>query len=401
LDRRHPFSVKELTRQIKGTLEAVFPPIWVEGEISDLRSASSGHLYFSLKDDEARIRAVMFRREVGKLPFIPSDGMRTIVLARLTVYEARGDYQLLVEDMEPRGIGALHRAMEQLRIRLEAEGIFSPKRKRGLPLFPVCVGIVTSASGAAVRDILKILRERDAPVRVMISPALVQGKEAPQSLIDALDALIRQGEADVIIIGRGGGSPEDLLPFSEEKVVRAVADCPVPIISAVGHEIDISLSDLAADASAPTPSVAAEMVAAGREEILEQFRFLETRLRSGISHVLRDGREQLLTVGSRLIHPRHLLEQGRMRLDDLSFRLGSHVRARLGQFRADLTRLSGLLRSLGPQAVLDRGYAVVLKGDGSIVRSPAQVSTGEGLDLRVAEGRLKVKVEGGKGKGEV
>ena len=329
MDRRHPFSVKELTRQIKGTLEAVFPPVWVEGEISDLRIASSGHLYFSLKDDEARIRAVMFKREAGKLPFIPSDGMHTLVLARLTVYEARGDYQLVVEDMEPRGIGALHRAMEQLRIRLDAEGVFSQEKKRDLPLFPVCVGIVTSASGAAVRDILKILRDRDAPVKVMISPALVQGNQAPQSLIDALNALIEQGESDVIIIGRGGGSLEDLLPFSDEKVVRAVADCPVPIISAVGHEIDISLSDLAADASTPTPSAGAEMVAAGREEILEQLRFLETRLLSGISHALRDGREQLLAVGSRLVHPRHLLEQGRMRLDDLSFRLGSHVRARL------------------------------------------------------------------------
>jgi len=393
LDRQVPLSVKDITRQIKGTLEAVFPPLWIEGEVSDLRSASSGHLYFSLKDDEARIRAVMFKREAGRFPFLPSDGMHILVLARLTVYEARGDYQLIIEDMEPRGIGAQRQAMEQLRLRLEAEGVFSRERKKTLPLFPSCVGIVTSVSGAAVRDILKILRESDAPVRVLISSALVQGKEAAESLITALEALIKQGDADVIIIGRGGGSFEDLLPFSDEKVVRAIADCPVPIISAVGHEIDIPLSDLAADASAPTPSAAAEMVAVGKENILEQFRFFQTRLLAGVYYALRDGKERVLSVESRLVHPRYLLEQGRMRLDDLSFRLGSHVRVHLRQCRADLTHLSGLLRSLGPQAVLDRGYAVVRKEDGSIVRSPGQVVAGERLDVRVAEGKLKVKVE--------
>ena len=399
MDRRNPFSVKEVTRQIKDALETVFPPLWVEGEVSDLRAASSGHLYFTLKDDEARIRAVMFRREAGRLPFAPADGMHVLVLARLTVYEARGDYQLIVEDMEPRGEGAYFQALERLRARLEAEGLFLPERKRALPLLPTTVGVVTSASGAAIKDILKVLGERESPVDLILSPALVQGREAPESLVAALRDLLEHGQADVVIIGRGGGSFEDLLPFSDEKVVRAVAECPLPTISAVGHEIDISLADLAADVRAPTPSAAAEMVVAGKKEFLARLDMMASRLFSAQGDILRDMRERVLGTGSRLVHPRHLLEQGRMRLDDLSFRLLSHVRSGLNQRRADLDRLSGLLRSLGPQAVLDRGYAVVQKGDGTIVRSPEQVAAGEGLDVRVAKGRLKVKVERGKGKG--
>jgi len=394
LDRRNPFSVKEITRQIKDALETVFPPLWVEGEVSDFRAASSGHLYFSLKDDEARIRAVMFRREAGRLPFLPADGMHVLVFARLTVYESRGDYQLIIEDMEPRGAGALYQALEKLRLKLEAEGLFLPERKRSLPLFPSCVGVVTSAAGAAIRDILKVLKERESPVNLVLSPALVQGREAPDSLVSALRSIEEHGEADVIIIGRGGGSFEDLLPFSDERVIRAVAQCPVPIISAVGHEIDMTLADLAADVRAPTPSAAAEMVVAGKKDFLAQINFTASRLLSAQGHVLRDKREQVQGVGSRLIHPRYLLDQGWMRLDDLSFRLTSHSRARLQAFRSDLSRFSVLLRSLGPQAVLERGYAVVQKENGKVVRSPKQVVPGEGLDVRVAEGKIKVKVEG-------
>jgi len=397
LDRRNPFTVKEITRQIKDALETVFPPLWVEGEVSGFRAASSGHFYFSLKDDEALIRAVMFRREAGRLPFLPADGMHVLVFARLTVYESRGDYQLIIEDMEPRGAGALYQALEKLRVKLEAEGLFLPERKRSLPLFPACVGVVTSATGAAIRDILKVLEERESPVNLILSPALVQGREAPDSLISALQVLVEHGQADVVIIGRGGGSFEDLLPFSDERVVRAVAGCPLPIISAVGHEIDITLADLAADVRAPTPSAAAEMVVAGKKDFLAQIDFIGSRLASAQVHVLRDMREQVQGAGSRLVHPRYLLDQGWMRLDDLSFRLVSHSRARLQAFRADLSRLSGLLGSLGPQAVLDRGYALVQKEDGSVVRSPKQVAVGEGLDIRVAEGKMKVKRVKGKG----
>jgi exodeoxyribonuclease VII large subunit len=399
LDRSSPFTVTELTRQIKGALENVFPPLWVEGELSDFSAAASGHYYFSLKDENTQIRCVMFRREAGRLPFLPEDGMHVLVLGRLTVYEARGNYQLIIEDMEPRGIGALMQALEQLRIRLEAEGLFDPEKKKSLPPFPACVGVVTSATGAAIRDIMKVLRDRDAPVRLLLSPALVQGKEAPDSIAAALMALVESGKAEVIIIGRGGGSFEDLMAFSDEKVVRAVAACPVPTVSAVGHEIDISLCDLAADVRAPTPSAAAELVSESRENLMGGLLYMASRLVSAVRLKAGEAKSSLTVSGSRLVHPRHLLEQGKMRLDDLSFRLTSLTRTRLAESRADLKHLAGLLSSLGPQAVLDRGYAVVIKESGNVVRNPDQVSTGERLDVRVAAGRIKVKVEGGKGKG--
>jgi len=341
----------------------------------------------------------MFRREAGRLPFLPADGMSVLLLGRLTVYEARGNYQLIAEDMEPRGLGALMQALEQLRMRLEGEGLFEADIKKDLPAFPACVGVVTSPTGAAIKDITRVLRDRDAPVRLLLSPALVQGKEAPDSIVSALDALIENGEADVIIVGRGGGSFEDLLAFSDERVVRAVAACPIPVISAVGHEIDMSLTDLAADVRAPTPSAAAEMVSESKDSLLGGLEYMASRLAASIREIAGDARYQLSAVGSRLVHPRYLIEQGKMRLDDLSFRLVSHTRARLTESRSDLKHLAGLLSSLGPQAVLDRGYAVVMKDDGVVVRDPKQVTKGEGLDVRVAAGRIKVKVESGKGKG--
>ncbi|MDF1536453.1 MAG: exodeoxyribonuclease VII large subunit [bacterium] len=394
MDRSTPLTVTELTRHIKGALEAAFPPLWVEGEISDFNAASSGHLYFTLKDENTQIRAVMFRRDAGRLPFLPAGGMHVLLLARLTVYEARGNYQIIVEDIEPRGVGAIRQALEQLRQALDAEGLFHPDRKRPLPTYPACIGVVTSPTGAAIQDILKVIRNMDAPVRVLLAPALVQGRDAPESLVQALaDLSASDEEIDVIIIGRGGGSYEDLLAFSDERVVRAVADCPIRVVSAVGHETDVALTDLAADARAATPSAAAELVTQGRDDLLAGLEYYRSRLSSAARLAVGEAREQLAAVGSRLVHPRHILDQGRMRLDDLSFRLVSHTRSRLAESRSDLKHLAGLLNSLGPQAVLDRGYSVVSKKDGSIVRGPDQVEVGEGLDVRVAAGRIKVKVE--------
>jgi len=392
LDRTTPLTVSDLTRQIKGTLENVFPPLWVEGELSDFTAAASGHYYFTLKDENSQVSCVMFRREAGRLPFLPEKGMSVLLLGRLTVYEARGNYQLIAEDMEPRGLGAIMQALEQLRISLAGEGLFDPERKQDLPAFPSCIGVVTSATGAAIKDITKVLGDREAPVRLLLSPALVQGKDAPDSIVSALEALIEDGKSEVIIIGRGGGSFEDLLAFSNEKVVRAVADCPIPTVSAVGHEIDVSLSDLAADTRAPTPSAAAEMVSESKESLLGGLQYMASRLASAVRILTGDARSQLAATGSRLVHPRYLLEQGKMRLDDLSFRLTSLTRSRLSESKSELKHLAGLLSSLGPQAVLDRGYAVVMKGDGSVVRSPEQVANGEKLDVRVAEGSFGVGV---------
>ena len=392
MDRSTPLTVSDLTRQIKGALETVFPPLWVEGELSDFVAASSGHHYFTLKDDSSQIRAVMFRREAGRLPFLPENGMNLLLLGRLTVYEARGNYQLIVEDMEPRGLGAIVQALEQLRVRLDEEGLFDSERKLNLPAFPTCVGVVTSPTGAAIKDIMKVLRDRDAPVKLLLSPAIVQGREAPESIVSALQVLIEHGEADVIIVGRGGGSFEDLLAFSDEKVVRAIALCPIPIVSAVGHEIDISFSDLAADVRAPTPSAAAEMVSESREGLLGGLEYMASRLAAATRLSIGDARSQVNAIGSRLTHPRHILEQGKMRLDDLSFRLISHTRARLTESRSELKHLAGLLSSLGPQGVLERGYAVVSTVDGVLVRDPGQVRVGENLDIRVAEGRISATV---------
>ena len=392
MDRSTPLTVTELTRHIKGALEAAFPPLWIEGEISDFTAASSGHLYFTLKDDTTQVRAVMFRRDAGRLPFRPADGMHVLLSARLTVYEARGNYQLIVDDIEPRGLGAIRQALEQLRQSLEAEGLFDPDRKQPLPTYPSTIGVVTSPTGAAVRDILKVLRDMDAPAKVIISPALVQGSKAPAELVLALSDLVEFGGVDVIIIGRGGGSFEDLLAFSDEMVVRAVADCPIPVVSAVGHEIDVSLSDLAADARAATPSAAAELVTQGRDDLLAGLEYYGSRLTSAARLSIGEARERVAYIGSRLVHPRHILEQGRLRLDDLTFRLVSHTQARVTQSRSELKHLAGLLNSLGPQAVLDRGYAVVSKRDGAIVRNSQQVAKGEELSVRVAEGVFGVEV---------
>ena len=392
MDRTAPLTVTDLTRQIKGTLENVFPPLWVEGELSDFTAAASGHYYFTLKDENSQVSCVMFRREAGRLPFLPEKGMSVLLLGRLTVYEARGNYQLIAEDMEPRGLGAIMQALEQQRIRLEGEGLFDPERKQDLPAFPSCIGVVTSATGAAIKDITKILGDREAPVRLLLSPALVQGKDAPDSIVSALEALIEDGKSEVIIVGRGGGSFEDLLAFSDEKVVRAVADCPIPTVSAVGHEIDVSLCDLAADMRAPTPSAAAEMVSESKESLLGGLQYMASRLASAVRILTGDAKSQLSATGSRLVHPRYLLEQGKMRLDDLSFRLTSLTRSRVTEYRSELKHLAGLLSSLGPQAVLERGYAVISKADGAIVRDPKQVKAGEGLDVRVAEGSFGVGV---------
>ena len=392
MDRTTPLTVTDLTRQIKSALENVFPPLWVEGEIADFSAAASGHYYFTVKDENCQIRSVMFRREAGRLSFLPEDGMNVLLLGRLTVYEARGNYQLIVDDMEPRGLGAIMQALEKLRLRLEAEGLFRAERKKELPIYPACVGVVTSRTGAAIMDITRIIRDRDAPLKLLLSPALVQGKEAPDSIVSALEALIESGESEVIIVARGGGSFEDLLAFSDERVVRAVATCPLPVVSAVGHEIDTTLSDLAADVRAPTPSAAAEMVAESREGLLRGLRIMASSLTTAARVATGKARSRVAAVSARLIHPRYLLEQGKLRLDDLSFRLISHTRTHLTAYRSELKHLGGLLNSLGPQAVLDRGYAVVSKADGVLVRDPKQVSTGEDLRVRVADGSFDVKV---------
>jgi len=386
------FTVSRITRLIKEALEITFPTLWVEGEISGFRPSASGHCYFTLKDSSAQLPVVMFRRETSRLPFVPGDGMHVLVRGRLSVYEARGAYQLIAEEMEPRGRGAIREALEKLRQTLDAEGLFAQGRKRPLPRYPAAIGVVTSATGAAFRDILEIFREKEAHVHVVLAPAIVQGAQAPESIIAALDLLSGNTDVDLIILGRGGGSFEDLVCFSDEGVVRAVARSPVPIVSAVGHEIDMSLSDLTADVRAPTPSAAAEMVIRSLVEAENTLDHFRDKLVETVQGVLDNGHNRLSLVESRLVHPRHLLDQGRMRTDELSFRLTSLIRSGLERRNADLERLAGMLMTLGPPSVLRRGYAVVIKEDGAVVRSPDGVSVNEKLGVRVADGEFRVRV---------
>ncbi|NOY87102.1 MAG: exodeoxyribonuclease VII large subunit [Deltaproteobacteria bacterium] len=392
MGRPGTLTVTELTRLVKGTLEAAFPPLWVEGEIADFRPSPNGHLYLNLKDKHSQLRVVMFRREASRLPFIPGDGMQVLVFGTLGVYESRGVYQLIAMEIEPRGLGALREAMDQLRKRLESEGLFSVDRKRPLPSYPKVIGVVTSPTGAAVRDILRVFYERGAFVNVILSPALVQGAQAPASIVAALEAITGLPEVDVIIIGRGGGSFEDLLAFSDERVVRAVASCPVPVISAVGHEIDTALTDLGADFRAPTPSAAAEMVAKSREEVDATLSNLGYRLGARMHLILKGAKGRLSGADAKLVHPRHILEQGRMRIDDLTYRLTVPIHSRFERHRSRLQSLEGKLDSLGPRSVLDRGYAVVRKDDGSVVIAPHEVKEGEMLTVDLSKGRVLVRV---------
>jgi len=386
------FTVSQITNLIKEALEITFPAMWVEGEISGFRASASGHCYFTLKDSSSQLPVVMFRREVSRLPYVPGDGMHVLVNGRLSVYEARGAYQLIAEEMEPRGRGAIREALERLRQSLDAEGLFAEERKQPLPRYPELIGVVTSATGAAFRDVLEVFREKEAPVHVILAPAAVQGEQAPESIIAALDLLSGYQGVDLIILGRGGGSFEDLVCFSDERVVRAVAESSIPIVSAVGHEIDMSLSDLAADVRAPTPSAAAEMVVRNLVEVESTLEYLMERFSQVIRETVSDFRHRLGSAETRLVHPRYLVDQGRMRTDDLSFRLTSLVRAGLKRRDADLERLAGMLMTLGPSSVLGRGYAVVRKDTGAVVRSPEDVVVAERLDVMVAEGGFEVQV---------
>ncbi len=318
--------------------------------------------------------------------------MQVLVFGTLGVYERRGVYQFVATEIEPRGLGALREAIDQLRKRLESEGLFARDQKRSLPSYPRTIGVVTSPTGAAIRDILRVFYERESSVNVVLSPALVQGAQAPESILAAMENITGLPEVDAIIIGRGGGSFEDLLAFSDERVVRAVASCPVPIISAVGHEIDMALTDLCADVRAPTPSAAAEMVAKSRKETDAILSNLAYRLGSRVHLILKGAQGRLSGADAKLVHPRHLLEQGRMRIDDLTYRLTVPVRSRVERCRSRLLRLEGKLDSLGPQAVLDRGYAVVRKDGGRVVTAAHEVNEGEMLSVDLSRGRIRARV---------
>ena len=326
MENRLIYTVSELTAKLKTHLKLFFPNIWVEGEISNLRIPSSGHYYFTLKDSQSQIRGVMFRSQQRILPFVPEDGMRVICRGRVNVYEPRGEYQLLVETLEPKGKGALQLAFEQLKKKLQAEGFFNEERKRPIPTLPGRIAIITSPTGAALRDILKILNRRFSNLEILIVPVKVQGDEAPGEIARALTIVNMQHAADVIIVARGGGSLEDLWAFNTELVARAIFTSAIPVISAVGHEIDFTIADFVADLRAPTPSAAAELVVRDKQELQQMLSHYSIRLKNTLRNCLEQNRSTIGYLSRHLIDPAKRIINYQIQCDDLHLRLGkSHA----------------------------------------------------------------------------
>ena len=433
------FSVADLDRRLRGALETAATSVWVEGEVASLKAAPSGHLYFTLKDEreDACVECVMYRAAAMRARSVVKDGVRVQVRGSATLWAPRGRLQFIVDGGRLAGRGALLEALEQLKKKLTAEGLFAPERKRKLPHDPRVIGVVTSASGAAIHDIARVAFRRGA-ARILLSPATVQGANAPQQIIAALDRLERVRDLDVIILGRGGGASEDLAAFNDEMVVRRVARCRVPIVSAVGHEVDVTLADLAADLRASTPSQAAELIvadAAGRVQTLGQ---LKTRLVRGMRARLAEDRMHLERATRALGDPRDFVNERRQRIDDLEARLVVRVRAAVatrrdaalrldsrlaarhpravlssahrrlaneearlvaaeraitGDARGKLGALAARLDALSPLSVLGRGYAIALRDDGRAVRRSDEVTPGDRLRVRLSIGAITARVE--------
>lgn len=428
-------SVSALNRLAREALESRFPLLWVGGEISNLRRPASGHLYFALKDESAQVDCVMFRSRAQLLPFRLQDGMRVEARALVTLYEARGSFQLNVEALRHAGVGALFEAFARLRSKLEAEGLFAPERRLLLPRFPRRIGVVTSLQAAALRDVLAALARRAPHLPVVIYPTLVQGEEAAANIAEAIRAAANHGECDVLIVARGGGGIEDLWAFNEEIVARAIDACPVPVVTGIGHETDTTIADLVADCRAATPTAAAELASAGYFEAQSELSRLAAALRAGMRRHLQESMQRVDLLARRLMHPGERLGRLRAETAHLATRLDAVLRQRVGasaislqRLQARLTlcrpdlrhaqrdldelgarlrtsaatslsqrgsRLENLAASLGhlsPQAVLLRGYSLVRKADGSIVRASAQLATGDALRLTFGEGEADAQV---------
>ena len=430
-------SVSELNAQARRLLEMNFNSARVEGELSGLARPSSGHWYFTLKDSQAQIRCAMFRNKNQSLKFIPSEGMQLLVRGRVSLYEGRGDYQLIVEHMEDAGAGALQKAFEQLKMKLAAEGLFDSQRKQPLPTHPHHIGVITSPTGAAIKDILAVLKRRFAGIPITIIPSAVQGNDAKQQLVTAVQQAEASGLFDVLIIGRGGGSLEDLWPFNEEVVARAIANCPIPVVSAVGHEIDFTIADFVADYRAPTPSAAAETLSPDKTELHSRLQLLKRKLTALIHHRVQMANQQLKGSSQRLRHPGERLRESNQRLDDLEIRLqqalrlkiertnnqlsqqyerlkhqspqrklnnlvtkNNHIEQQLRQLmkislerqQLHLKRLSGQLNAVSPLATLSRGYSIIQKGE-QVIRESGELSSGDEITARLGRGSAVCEVK--------
>jgi exodeoxyribonuclease VII large subunit len=393
---RRVYTVSALTTEVKAVLEASFPAIWVEGEISNFKHHTSGHMYFTLKDAQAQIRGVMFRGHNRLLRFQPTDGLAVLVCGAVTVYERRGDYQITAEFMEPKGVGALQLAFEQLKARLEAEGLFRDSRKRPLPLLPRKIGIVTSPTGAVIRDMLTIIGRRFPGLEVLIHPVAVQGAGAAGEIAAALRRLGSRGDLDVLIVARGGGSLEDLWAFNEEIVARALAASPIPVISAVGHETDVTIADFVADLRAPTPSAAAELVVAQRDELRLRVDELAVRGLSALQRVMTVRRSRVEMLGRHLLllSPVAQLARQADRLQGLRRRLGAWWVLFRTVRSERLARAAATLESLSPLGILGRGYSICFALPGRrILKAAAEVHQGSTVAVRLHQGELQCVVQ--------
>jgi exodeoxyribonuclease VII large subunit len=403
---RKPLTVSQLTNSIRISLESRFAAVWVEGEISNFKDHSSGHWYFTLKDQNAQLRAKCFRSANTRIRFRPANGLKVRARGKLSVYAPRGEYELVVDALDPVGAGALRVAFEQLRDRLQAEGLFARELKRPLPVFPRRVGIVTSPTGAAIRDILNVMSRRTRTVHVLFSPARVQGDAAGPDIARAIrfinqyhEAALRDGRmadlVDVLIVGRGGGSTEDLWAFNQEEVARAIRKSVIPVISAVGHETDFTIADFVADLRAPTPSAAAELVAAREDELCSGLDHLSRQLTRLMRFRIVDLRsrvqEQALSHAFDEVKSR--LRNARRRYDSAAAACSGAVEASVQEARERLGRAAVSLDALSPLAVLQRGYAIAQDASGKPVRDAASVAAGDRLTVRLAKGKLNTRVE--------
>ena len=436
---RDVYSISRLNREAKALLEGHFPLLWIEGEISNLARPASGHLYFSLKDSQAQIRCALFKGSQRGLGCVPKDGMQVLVRARVSLYEGRGEFQLIVETLEEAGEGALRRAFEILKKRLAAEGLFDPAHKKPLPTLPKRIGIITSPTGAALRDVLTTLRRRFPAIGVLVYPVPVQGEGAADKIAAAIRLAGERRDCDALILARGGGSLEDLWPFNEEVVARAIYACPLPLVCGVGHETDFSIADWVADARAPTPTAAAEMLSPNQDEWLAQFVYLETRLLRLMGDRISARQQRLDWLSGRIVHPRERIARMQQRLADLTKRMRlaqiatqrvantrwqaltarlyrRHPEIALREWRLRFQHMQTLLATgmrqnlqrqqqrvqlaahrldaLSPLATLQRGYAIVRRADNNlIVRNTRDIAPGERLQARLAQGSLLCVVD--------
>ena len=394
---RAVYSVSRLNREVRSLLESGLGTLWVEGEISNLARPASGHWYFSLKDRDAQIRCAMFRQRNLLSRFAPREGQLVVAFGRVSLYEPRGDYQLLVELIEDAGVGALQRAFDELKARLAAEGLFAPERKRALPSAPRRIGVITSPTGAAIRDIVQVLRRRWPAAEILIYPSPVQGAAAAAALIAAVELAGARAEVDVLILARGGGSIEDLWAFNDERLARAILASSIPIVTGIGHEIDFTIADFVADLRAPTPSAAAQLVAPDAAIWRQRLEQLLARFAAAARRALRSEQLRLEALTRRLqqSHPGARLQQHSQRLDELEARLRLSLRARIAAGTARLESAARALQAVSPLATLERGFAVVTRAsDGALITDAKQLAVGEAFDARLAHGSLRASVSG-------